>query len=315
MITDILLPNLLLPIRPRLIPLFTLMRNLNPTRRHQVHTDTKRPQTNRHRVHQPEQPRLARRIPLLVRIRLVRAETANVNDTRPRSLRLVRPYLTIVRPRFHIRNARLAHSKGPAKIRLDVRLPLLPRILILHGLAVLPLRSRDTAIVDEHIDPAIEEGLSRLGDLGPYILHVAEVADSGVDFLLVVVLFQVHFCGVLQFCGVEVEDEHVMAGFEEHAGHGAADAAGAAADDDVFGWGLEGHGCDCGFLYGIWGCGWWGLLGGGIYGRECAAHMQVRTFDVISISEKAWGFCDNEAKMLKFKLELGGFGSFMFVGI
>ena len=309
MIADILLQNLLLPIRPRLIPLLTLMRDLNPTWCHQVHADPKRPQTNRHRVHQPQQARFTRRIPLLVRIRLVRAETANVNDTRPRSLRLVRPYLAVVRARLHIRDARLADRKGAAEVRLDIRLPLLPRIFIFHRLAVFPLRSSDTAIVDEHIDPAVEEGLRGRVDLGPDIMHVAQVADGGGDFLLVVVLLQVHFRGVLQFFRVQVEDEHVMAGFEEHAGHGAADAAGAAADDDVLGWGLEGHRVDCIV------CVCLGCVGvaSRLYGLR--AHIQVRTFDVISISEKSWGFCDNESKISKFGIKLRSFGFILSVGV
>ena len=196
MITDVLLQNLLLPVRARLIPRFALMRNLDPPWRHQVHTDTERTQTNRHRVHQPQQPRLARRVPLLIRIRLVRAETANVDDTRPGSLRLVRPYLAVVGARLHVRDASLAHSKRAAEIRLDVRLPLLPGILVLHSLTIFPLRGCYTAVVDEHIDPAVEERLSGGGDLGPDILHVAQVADGRADFVLVVVLFQVHFGGV-----------------------------------------------------------------------------------------------------------------------
>ena len=49
-----------------------------------------------------------------------------------------------------------------------------------------------------------------------------------------------------------------MPGLEEHAGHGAADAAGAAADDYVLGWGLEGHGCESVFVW-DWGVGFcWG---------------------------------------------------------
>ena len=46
-----------------------------------------------------------------------------------------------------------------------------------------------------------------------------------------------------------------MPGFEEHAGHGAADAAGAAAHDDIFGRCLECHCCVCFF---VWDCGVWG---------------------------------------------------------
>lgn len=42
--------------------------------------------------------------------------------------------------------------------------------------------------------------------------------------------------------------------------------------------------------------------------------MQVRTFDVIPLSVKSWGFCDNELEMSKFELIFRSFVSIMFVG-
>ena len=66
-------------------------------------------------------------------------------------------------------------------------------------------------------------------------------------------------------------------------------------------------------LYGI---GVWDFVGDlarRLYGLR--AHMQVRTFDVISISEKSWGFCDNESKISKFGIKLRSFGSITSVGV
>lgn len=47
--------------------------------------------------------------------------------------------------------------------------------------------------------------------------------------------------GVLEFGFVDVEDEDAVAGSEEGAGDAAADALGAAGDDDVFDFGGRGH--------------------------------------------------------------------------
>lgn len=43
--------------------------------------------------------------------------------------------------------------------------------------------------------------------------------------------------------------------------------------------------------------------------------MQVRTFDVISISEMSWGFCDNESRILKFGFILSCFVFITSVGV
>ena len=43
--------------------------------------------------------------------------------------------------------------------------------------------------------------------------------------------------------------------------------------------------------------------------------MQVRTFDVISIAEMSWGFCDNESRILKFGFILSCFVFITSVGV
>lgn len=77
-----------------------------------------------------------------------------MDDTRPSSsdLRAEQLLLVLLPVDLHVRKTSLGHDKSAYKIRLDISLQLFKNRLILHGLAVMPVRIRDTRIIDEEIN-------------------------------------------------------------------------------------------------------------------------------------------------------------------
>lgn len=122
-------------------------------------------------MRQSQETGFGRSVPLLIRIALQHAETAHVDDTR-RTARAQRLPLLPVRTRLHVRQHSLTKQERRAEVRLHVRLPLLAGVSIIHGRAVLPVRGRDAAIVDQAVDAVVEE-LGRLGRCGAYLGEVA----------------------------------------------------------------------------------------------------------------------------------------------
>lgn len=148
-------------------------------------------------------------IALLISIGNERSKAPDVNDTRPSGADLrARQFLHILAPvNLHVGETRLRHDKRARQVRLDVRHPLLQHRLVLHGLAVGPVRVGDAAVVDEEVDPVVQK-LGRLPDRLPYLVGGSQVAHCPADVLGVLV--QVDFGGVLERVLVDVENEDLV---------------------------------------------------------------------------------------------------------
>ena len=68
-----------------------------------------------------------------------------MDDTWPRAGDVI---LIALRLRLHIRYTRRAQHEWRRQVRLDVRLPLIYDIRIIHALAIFPMWIRDSAVVD-----------------------------------------------------------------------------------------------------------------------------------------------------------------------
>lgn len=246
MLLDILLLQHVLPARPLLIALPALVRDLDAARRHEVDADAPRPAAHGHRVRQAQLARLGRRVALLVRVALVRAERADQDDARARPGDVARVAGVVAR---HEREGGLAEGEGRGEVGVDVGAPLVERGGVGHRLAVFPLRRRDacgesvwgagrrvrvgracvTAVVDEHVDPAAEEAGGLL-HLVADVVDIAEVADGGTDAWGV--LLEVGVGGVVELGGVDVEEEDAVAFGEEETRQAPPDAPPAAANED-----------------------------------------------------------------------------------
>ena len=134
---------------------------------------------------------------------------------------------------LHVRNASLRHGERASKIGVDVRFPLIDGREVLHSLAIPPLWTCDTAVVDQDINTIIKE-LGRLFDFGTNVVDIAKVADRRTKPAVGVVLFEMNLGSMLELVFIDVEDVGVVASFEHHPSQCSTNPSGPARDYDVF---------------------------------------------------------------------------------
>jgi hypothetical protein len=125
-----------------------------------------------------------------------------VNNAWTRTLTLGLSLIS-VRGRLHVRQHCLAEMEGCGQVRLNVRLPLLAGVGVVHGGSILPVGTGDATIVDQDIDAVGEEGRCFLGGTANF-WDAAEVADGVTEVAVFEEMVEMDFGGVPQFFFVEV---------------------------------------------------------------------------------------------------------------
>lgn len=117
-------------------------------------------------------------------------------------------------PRPQQRHARLAQEHGRGEVRLDRGIPVRQLEVLEPGSGA--DGAGDGGVVDEHVEPAVEEGGGG-GDGGGDGGLVTEIGLRGVEGVRVVDGLEVRGNGVLQLGLVAVEEENAVAFGEEEA--------------------------------------------------------------------------------------------------
>ncbi|KAH0593162.1 hypothetical protein MHUMG1_09164 [Metarhizium humberi] len=210
----ILLAQPILPRYPLLIRLSALVPDVYPARQNRINPHALSAQRNRHALRQPQKPSLCSRVRLVIGLAHHRPRRGHVNHAPSRRDQ-------------HVQTG-LRHEHGRCEIRLDALIPLLQRHVPEGQAAHAP---RVSGIVDQAVQAAGEEGPRVLGGEGDGA-RGAEVGHARGKRVAGVRLRQ-HVRRVLELAGVDVDEEHAVAGGEEVAGEAAADPACCAGDEEV----------------------------------------------------------------------------------
>ena len=197
----VILRQRLLPPRALLIPLLTFVVNFYPSGSNEIDSDAPFLARDSHGVHESQLSRLGARIALLVWITPQCTERAHVDDARACAGHVL---MIALRLGHHVRDARRAYREGRREVCVHVRLPLLQHVWVIHALAILPVRIRDSAVVDKHVDSSAKK-VGGLLDFLADLRDVAEIAKRGAEAVLV--LLQMDLGGVVQFVFIDVENE------------------------------------------------------------------------------------------------------------
>lgn len=117
---------------------------------------------------------------------------------------------------LHVRQHGLTEMKRCCQIGLNVSLPLFTSLLVGHRCAVLPIWTRDTTVVDQHIDAVVKE-LRRFFNSSTDLWDGAKVAHGIRKVTICDECVEMNFSGVFQFFFIEVEDEDFVALLEKVA--------------------------------------------------------------------------------------------------